>query len=220
MNSPVVSLGVCITYHNERELLTENLNSLTDLLPGVDKVYVYDDASQYPARDWIPAGMQVEVVRGESNIGPGRARNVLWRQCDADYIHFHDADDIFLPGWAQRVRAEIQRTGCDAVLTETNAFRDGKTVGERGFDLAGVRNNDDLLDYAIRRSMLTLTGTWKRQLLETTGGYDEGLWQSEDYDLNIRLVALRPSFSIILDPLVSIRIHAGNRSRLHVEVYR
>ena len=82
---PGTSIGVGITYHNEREMLTECLLSLSHQTRPPDEIAVYDDASSDPAQTFIPAGMQVRVLRGETNRGPSYGRNQLFQALRADY---------------------------------------------------------------------------------------------------------------------------------------
>ncbi len=50
---PGSTLAVLITYHNERALLQDCLESLRSGPETTDEVIVYDDASTYPAEDYL-----------------------------------------------------------------------------------------------------------------------------------------------------------------------
>ncbi len=97
-------VAVLITYHDERELLGECLRSLIMGEDRPDEVLVHDDASAEPAVAYVPANIPVSIIRSETNLGPARARNALLRASSADYVHFHDADDLFHNDWSCRVR--------------------------------------------------------------------------------------------------------------------
>src|SRR5579859_1014482 len=115
------TLGVLITYYNERELLRECLGSLMTCRDKPEEVLIYDDASQFPAEDYIPRGLNVQVIHAEVNGGPARGRNRLLGCSRSDYIHFQDADDLFHPDWAGRVRGRIQEISPEAVFTEISS---------------------------------------------------------------------------------------------------
>src|SRR2546427_12916521 len=64
------TIGVLITYHDERELLRECLESIARQTVPPDEVLVFDDASKAPAAAYVPAGLPVRVLRTEANRGP------------------------------------------------------------------------------------------------------------------------------------------------------
>src|SRR5437867_4136279 len=99
MSAVARTLGVLITYYGERDLLRECVESLLVSGEAPDEILVYDDASEWPARDYIPKGASVKVIRGAVNRGPAHGRNVLLRTSRSDYVHFHDADDLFHHDW-------------------------------------------------------------------------------------------------------------------------
>ncbi|MBY0369586.1 glycosyltransferase, partial [bacterium] len=120
-----MQLGVLITYHNERGLLSECLHSLQLQAEPPEEIWIYDDASKYPAKDYLINGLDVKVIRGETGMGPSRGRNRLLGLAQSDYIHFHDADDFFRPGWAHGIREAIGGNP-DLILTELDSLRDGQ----------------------------------------------------------------------------------------------
>src|ERR1700730_15948409 len=110
-----MTIGILITYWNERELLTECLESIGQQIDRVDEVLVYDDASDYPAKDYLPPGSITRVIRGDRNRGPSYGQNALLASSRSEYVHFHDADDLILPGWCARLRAELVASNVDVV---------------------------------------------------------------------------------------------------------
>jgi len=207
----VTSLAVLITYYGERELLRECIASVAFQEP--DEIIVYDDASEAPAVDYVPAG--VKVIRGETNRGPGFGRNELMRASQSDYVHFHDADDLFDSRWCGAVRQAIAKRRPDVVFTEIRTF------GERETDrVLGLRRlTDDLMRFCIRGAMLTPSGTYQRHTVLAMGGYRTDLVQSEDWEFHIRLAALRPTYEVIDEPLVLQRLRSEGRHNSAVDVW-
>src|SRR5687767_1173472 len=109
------TLGVLVTYYGERELLRECLDSVLAGASVPDEIVVYDDASSVPASRFVPTGAPVRVIRGRENRGPAFGRNLLMRESACDYVHFHDADDLFHSDWARDVRAVIAARAPDIV---------------------------------------------------------------------------------------------------------
>jgi glycosyltransferase involved in cell wall biosynthesis len=212
-------VAVLITYYNERALLQECLQSLLSQ-PGVpDEIIVYDDSSTYPAEDYVTDRSRVRVVQGGRNRGPAHARNRLLELASSEYVHFHDADDLFLPEWSARVRRAISETQADAIFTEVSSVRKDGTRTERVLGLHRLAAGEDLVRFCVQGAMLVPAGTYRRSRVLALGGYREELVQSEDFDFHIRLAASGPSYAVIADPFVLIRVRAESRSQDSVAVW-
>ena len=215
---PGPTLAVLITYYGERELLRECVESVLAQEGRPDEILVYDDASPHPAEDYLPEGFPGRVVRGAVNRGPCHGRNVLLREATADYVHFHDADDLFDSGWCRRVRETLDETGADVVFTEITSYRDGELLSERVLGLERLER-EDLVRFCLSGSMLVPSGTYRRELVLALGGYREELWQTEDYDFHVRMAVRGPRFAVVPEPLVRIRVRAEGRSQKRIEVW-
>lgn len=212
-------LAVLITYFGERTLLRECLTSLTAGSDVPDEILIHDDASDAPASDYVPPGVHATIVRATTNRGPARGRNTLLRETDADYVHFHDADDSFDREWCARVRQALFDTQADAVFTEVESEYQDRVFAERVLGLAHLKEDPDLVRFCLRGSVLVPAGTYRRRVVEAIGGYREGLWQAEDFDFHVRLAASGITYTIIDEPLVLIRLRAEGRSQRQVEVW-
>jgi hypothetical protein len=211
------TLAVLITYHDEGALLTECLDSLAAQGP-VDEIIVFDDASDIRPESYLPAGLPVRVVRSNRNVGPSIGRNRLLEASRADYIHFHDADDLFLAGWSEHVLAAAGE-GVDCVFTEVETIHEDGSTHAGVIGLERLNQAGDLLTFALMHSILTIAGTHRRVLAQKVGGYNERLWQSEDYEFHARLALSRPSWRAIGQPLVRSRVRTESRSQKQREVW-
>lgn len=212
------SLGILITYFNERGLLRECLSSIASQRERPDAILIYDDASEFPAEDYVPKGLEVRVIHGESNRGPSHGRNRLLKTSQSDYVHFHDADDLFHPDWCLQVLQKIQETNADAIFTEISSFQNDKLVTDKVLGLKRLAREDDLIRFCIQGAILTSAGTYRRTAILAIGGYRESLWQSEDFDFHVRLAASGVRFAVIEDPLVQ-RMRVSGRSQDQIEVW-
>jgi glycosyltransferase involved in cell wall biosynthesis len=207
------TLSVLITYHNERELLTEALQSLLSQPAPPDEVLVYDDASSSPPHRYIPAGAEVRVVRADTNRGPAHGRNALLREATGEYVHFHDSDDLFVEGWSVAVRERLNASHPDVVLTEIASFDPDGTQHDRIVGLDQMIAGLDPVSFAITHSVLVPCVTCKRVLFESIGGYSEALWQSEDFEAHVRLLHAARTVEVVDQTLVRIRSRPESRSR-------
>lgn len=215
-----LTLTVGFTYYNEKEMLTQAILSLA--LQGTDdlEILVYDDAAAWPADDYLPEGIAVRVIRGEANRGPGYGRNVLLRESAAQYIHFHDSDDLFLPDWKAQVRKVLDMHQPDAVFTEIRSSREGVVQSNQVMGIEELASHGDLTRFCIERVMLVPAGTYRREFLLEVGGYDETVRQSEDFDFHLRLSLMSPKYKLITTSLVEIRQRPDSRSTRRIEVFR
>ncbi len=214
------SLSILITYHNEKELLTECLKSLAGQLDSCDEILIYDDASKHPPQKYIPRGMFARVYREEKNRGPAYGRNFLLSKARGEYVHFHDADDWFSDSWARRIRRIMISSHCDAIFTEASSYRDGKLVCQEVIGFREVNEPKKLVPFCIERFVLVPSGTYRKEVVQKIGGYRESLWQSEDFDFHVRLANSGVKFELILEPLVFLRLRAESRSQNKKETLR
>ena len=216
--SPILCVG--FTYFDEKEMLTQAISSLARQGTSDLEILVYDDASSYPAQDHLPKGIPVRVIRGERNLGPSRGRNILLHESSAKYIHFHDADDLFLPNWQAEVRRILNLRQPDAVFTEILSTRNGILQSNQVMGLHKLAEHGDLTRFCIEGVMLTIAGTYRRAFVLDLGGYDESVHQCEDFDFHIRLSLAAPQYELLTRPLVELRLRLDSRSTRRIEVFR
>jgi glycosyltransferase involved in cell wall biosynthesis len=215
-----VTISVLITYCGEKELLRDSLRSLARQDPAVHEVLVYDDASLSPAEGYLVPELPVKVLRGEKRIGPSAARNILLRASTGEAVHFHDADDLFCAEWSRMVQDAFAR-GAEVVFSESYAERDGVLYSKALIEFSDAPKNisSDLLKVCLRYIMITSCGVYSRRLAVEAGGFRESLEYAEDYDFNVRIAAMKPSFLLIPEPLVVKRVrtdsYGSDRPRNH-----
>lgn len=212
-------ISFLITYYNEKELLTECLHSVQRTSPPPFEILIYDDASQFSARDFIPSGMEVRILRGETNRGPSFGRNQLLAAAQGEFIHFQDADDVVYPEWGSRVQSALEDGVTDVVLTEIRTVKEGRVLADRVLGLSQLSTNPDLVAFCLQGSIITNAGIYRKSRAVLIGGYSEKLWQSEDLYFHAKLAASGVHYKVINDPMVENRIRAGSRSQNFVEVW-
>lgn len=206
------SIGVLITYHNEKELLSECLESLLAQTRLPDEVLIHDDASDAPAEEYVPSGCPVKIMRVEVNRGPSYSRNALLKESQSDYVHFHDSDDFFHPNWCERVHQLIEESRADVIFTEASLHRDG-VISEGVLKLDQLIAGKDLIQFIIESFGYGVPiGTYRRDKVQAIGGYTESLWYGEDLDFHTRLAQNGISYVSIDESLVNIRHRSSSHS--------
>lgn len=214
------SLSILITYYNERGMLTDCLKTVASQIEQSDEIIIFDDCSDEPPEQYIPAEIAVRVIKSDVTRGPAFGRNRLLAAARRQYVHFHDADDWFHPQWWSKVREALTESGADVVFTEVASTSGAApTFHNEVLGISALLEQRDLVRYCLRGSLLTPSGTYRRDLLLSLGGYDERQWQAEDFEFHVRLAASEPHYQIILEPLIAIRIRPDSRSCRRREVW-
>lgn len=217
-------LSILVTYHDEQSLLTECLNSIFEQTVLPDEVVIYDDASKYPAEDYLISNSKVEVrlIKGKENIMLAASRNKLMEFATGEYIRYQDADDLLEPNCVEEIKKVIiNNPSVDLVVNEVRAinFETGAPISNNVMSLNTVSGS--LVSFAIAGSLLAPSTTFKRDLGLALNGYKAGkLLQCEDFEFNIRLSYYSSFYKIITTPLVIQRVRSNSMSSNKLELYR
>lgn len=212
-----MGLAVLITYHDEGELLGECLRSLDSDVIVPDEVRIFDDASEVPLEVAGTYRFPVKTVRSERNVGPSAARNALAELTSCEYIHFHDADDLFTAGWTRRILEVLEQAKSnplDVIYYEVSTVAaDGVTLQtERAQGMSSLRSGGDLVEFAIQRGALPTGAVYRRAAYAASGGFDPRVRLVEDFEFNVRFALSRPRFVVLDEPLVLYRRRPGSAS--------
>jgi glycosyltransferase involved in cell wall biosynthesis len=179
------NVAMLIPCFNGLQHLPQLLESANQLERGFDEIIVYDDASTEPfpfnPNEKFP---RVKFYRGEINGGAGYARNRLIELATADYIHFHDIDDVEIP---------------KNFLTELAPYLNPNTVvfsswqiewldarGSKLYDYSNFDNAMDLCEYLLHNHIHINATIFPRNLALKVK-FDEDFRALQDLLFNIRL---------------------------------
>ena len=181
---PVVS--VIVPTHNRPEYLRRALNSVKkQTISGVESIVV-DDASSVDLEDVLQDFPDVIYLRNKTNKGPCYSRNRGLKHARGKFINFLDDDDILYP---QKIEKQVDlfrkstNQNLGMVTCHTKDCRSGETKIKYN-KLRGYVYTKLLYSYALTGNETVL---YKRKYLVKTGGFDEDLESSQEYDLFIRM---------------------------------
>jgi glycosyltransferase involved in cell wall biosynthesis len=177
------------------------------------EVLVVDDASS----DGTGAAVttlgdeRVRVVRNDTSLGEGGARNRGIDAANGEWIAFLDDDDVWAPDKLARQMDELEATGRwwayggDVVVDEDlNVLSGSPPPGPEEVAAALTRYN------AVPGSASNVVV--RSELLGRVGPFDTQLRRTPDWDMWLRLIQ-HGLPAAVNRPLVAICVHPGNMSR-------
>jgi GT2 family glycosyltransferase len=222
----MLPVSVVIPAYNRERLLGEALKSVAAQTVQPAEVIVIDDGST--DRTLEIARLHGARVFQQSNRGPSAARNVGIVAATSPWIAFLDSDDIWLPNKLELQWAASQLfPSAGLVLCDYSLVDESHVVAESYLTMKNVypvleRHGDESMmlpqDHEafccafLRNNFMTPSAFMAKQsLLVQAGLFDESLRYCEDYELQLRLLALT-TVAVVCRPLVRYRFHDANAS--------
>lgn len=222
------TLALCIPAYNATGFLGRLLASAQVQTVPFDEIWVHDDASTDGTAE-LARKLGAQVVRGDTNAGCSRGKNIVAARCTSTWLHFHDADDALEPNFVETARRWMERTDApDVVFFNYRTLEDGteRPLGTREFDSAALRA--DALAYCLAEQINPFCGLYRRESFLAAGGWDEDfkVLQSEDQagHLRLALAGLRfdadPTYTVInyirAGSMTTGNLAGAQRSTYHV----
>ena len=204
------------TYNGER-FVAAALESVRDQHDDRIELVIVDDGS---------TDRTLDIVRGFAGalpirlITPGRlgnwvaATNLGLREATGDWACFLHQDDLWLPGRLKRLRSEMESS--QGALIIHNAMYVGPNGQALGpwtcpFSEGEVPTNQFIERLLVQNFIAIPSPVFRRDAVIHSGGLDEALWFSADWDLWLRLGALGP-VRFIAETLSAFRVHPASQT--------
>jgi glycosyltransferase involved in cell wall biosynthesis len=202
--TPLVS--IVIPYYNEQLLLTRAIHSVLSQDVNELEVIVVDDASTYPACDYIVDDPRVRVVRHSVNQHAAGARNTGISAASGEYIAFLDADDEYLPGKLSSELSvfakhpEVGMVGSDGLVVQSDGYPDGEWhMSEAVRHALGGRSEVPVVlppcfikSVAQHYPFHTCAFTTRAAILRELRGFNSNFRCWEEWDLQFRIALKYP----------------------------
>ncbi len=190
------ALALCIPAYNAAAFIGRLLASAAAQTAPFDEVIVCDDASTDDTAA-VAVAHGARVVRNKVNLGCSASKNQALAAASADWVHFHDADDVLLPDFTTLARRWMSRPDAPDVVLFDYEYRDnasGELLARPDFDDAALRR--DPIRYAILNQINSLCGLYRREKLSKIGGYDTDpeVLYNEDVAFHCKLALAGMSF--------------------------
>jgi GT2 family glycosyltransferase len=212
-----LSLSVVMPTYNGEEFIPAALESVQKQYDNGIELIVVDDGSTDRTLDIVRDFAKTLPIR---IVTPGRmgnwvaASNLGLREARGEWACFLHQDDFWLPGRIQRLRAEMGKAEGQLIVHNavfagpdderlglwTCPLAEGNVAPERFVERLLVQNFIAIPSPAFRRSAAV-----------DSGGLDEGLWFSADWDLWLRLGAAGP-VRFVDEALAGFRVHPASQT--------
>ena len=204
--------SVVVPTHDRSDLLLQTLASVIAQV-GVDlEIVVVDDGSTQDVAGAVAtlADDRIRVVRNERPAGVAGARNRGIEHARGEWIGFVDDDDLWAPDKLGSQLEALEATGRRWAYTgAVNITAAGEVIGG-----APPPPPEEVAASLPRRNTVPGGGSSvvaARSLLDEVGGFDPSLYNTEDWDMWIRMAhAGLPAW--VPRPLLAYRVHATNAS--------
>lgn len=190
-------------------LLREALASILDTSIAPVELCVVLDGYSGEVPTWLKASGT--LVSLPSRSGSATARNAGFAATSAPLVAVMDADDVALPGRADRMLEHFaQNPGADLVGgSSLRIDHEGRVL-----DRVPAYSGDDLPRELLKRNLFVhSTVTLRRSSIAQYGEYDPRCMRMQDYELMLRWASRGAQFDSISSCVAGYRVHAGQVSR-------
>jgi glycosyltransferase involved in cell wall biosynthesis len=208
----MTAVSVVIPTHDRKPWLRLALATVLWQENVTVEAIIVDDASSDGTADAVRSldDPRVRLLRHDRPFGVGTARNHGIDEASHPWVAFLDDDDLWAPNKLQLEIEAARRADRDW------AYAGAVNVGE---DLAILGGNppppaEVLVTEIFRYNALPGGGSnvvVRRETLRSAGPFDTRLYNTEDWEMWIRLTKLGPPAGIA-EPLVAYRVHRTNAS--------
>jgi CDP-glycerol glycerophosphotransferase len=132
---PFATISVVIPVHGVEDYLDRCLDSILGQEGPVLEVIAVNDASPDRCAGILAARQdpRLRVIRTESAVGPGGARELGAKEATGEYIWFIDGDDELADGALAAVAAQLDQLQPDVLIVDyENLYPDGSTSPSGG----------------------------------------------------------------------------------------
>lgn len=206
---------VIILSYNKAHLISESIQSvLAQKLTKVE-IIVIDDASTDNTQDFLSPffkNTQIRFIQNNKNIGISKSRNYGIFLAKGKFVAMLDGDDIWLDchKLIKQVKYLEENPECGAVGTWV------VQIDESGDNIKRIayEERDESLRKSIlyRNSIAHSSVLFRRDVVQSVGGYDDSLATMEDHDLWLK-VGVRSTLANLPIYALGYRVYQGNITR-------
>lgn len=207
----MTTISTIIPSYNREGLIAETLRSVLSQSRPPLEIIVVDDGSTDGSVDVIQSfGKDVRLIRQE-NRGAGAARNRGLQEATGDYVHFMDSDDLSSLNTYECQLHALESTGADVAYgpwIKTQLEDDSCVTQPVVIQQQPLPEQPGLSDWVARGWVTVFQPClFRRDLIDSLGGYREDLKPTEDSELLFRIGKSGARLVHTPETLVVYRVH-------------
>lgn len=215
---PLISV-VMPTYNGEKYIASALESIRSEEARDVEVVVVNDGSTDRTAE----IAQEFSTKMPLRLIAPGRignwvkATNLGLNEARGEWACFLHDDDLWLPGRIRRLQAEIAKAKGALVVHDARFVGpDGRILGAWTCPLQeGNVEAAQFLEHLLVQNFVAIcAGTFVRKAVLESGGMDETLWHTADWELWLRMGSLGP-VRVVREALSAVRIHHASQTMTH-----
>lgn len=203
---------VIILTYNKAHLISESIQSVFAQKFTNVEIIVIDDASTDNTKDYLAPFLknkQIRLIQNKNNIGISKSRNYGVSLAKGKFVAMLDGDDVWLDcdKLTKQVEYLEENPECGAVgtwLIQIDEY--GRNVKKIAY-----KEKDEFLRKSIlyRNPIAHSSVLFRRDIVQSVGGYDNSLATMEDHDLWLKIgvhntIATLPIYAL------GYRVYQGN----------
>lgn len=209
--NPTVSVVICA--YNAAPYICETLESLFAQTYSDYEVIVVNDGSTDETSAVLTPYFDRIIYHEQPNQGPAAARNTALRLARGQFISVLDSDDLWMPNYLETMVGHLQtHPEIDAIYPNAILFGNSHLDGKIFQDLYPSSHPVTLEKFLSKECTIFGLVTFRREILDRVGLYDEGLRGVEDLDLWLRMMQHGYRFTFTDEVLVKYRRHDSSLS--------
>ncbi|MGZ4336352.1 MAG: glycosyltransferase [Gaiellaceae bacterium] len=206
------TFSVIIAAYEVADVIGEALQSIRNQTIQPDEVIVCDDGSTDDIVNAVRAYRDDITFLRKAHGGEASAKNTAAAAASGDFVVILDADDVFMPTRLEALAAAAAaRPDLDILTTDAFLEANGKIV-RRCYDAGWTFEVENQRRELLRRNFVFGLAAVRRELLLQSGGFDEDILWTTDWDCWIRLVLAGSQIGCVDEPLALYRVRERSLS--------
>lgn len=185
--------SVIIPLYNKEEFIENSLNSVLTQTIQDFEIIIIDDCSTDRSLSIVKqfTDKRIKIIEHPKNKGLSASRNTGIKTANAEYIAFLDADDLWKPGFLEKIEFLIENyPQASLFATKYDVLLKNNKILEHQFQINGFTNHGivpNFFENNLNQSIFYPSCLCvQKKVFDAIGFYNESINYSEDVDFNIR----------------------------------
>ena len=216
--TPLIS--IIIPTFNRAHLIEDTLNSIKNQTFESWECIVVDDGSDDHTEKllnrWVEEDNRFRYLNRPASYpkGANSCRNYGFSLSKGNFINWFDSDDLMMENKLElQIKSLENHPDAPYCICQSSWFNKDRNE-DLGLRSQSITSKTPFEDYVLQRIVwLTTAPLWRRTFIEKNQlEFDIHLHQSQEYDFNIRALAINSNYSVVNEPLVTIIQHKDSIS--------